>query len=181
MANVAWCQLDTATRARPSAGVHLSARGGAETRWTVFNVIILALSSSSYRQSFCFLVRNDEIEKSRRRRESCVIARIRPRLCERCGGGPKRRTSGCGGRGDAGSARVLRGAFFTAIFRAVKGERDRDCAGIERTHDLDCGGAGWPRKSCPCGSLPNVTCKSRYPLPSTGFQGVVGIKVLCYQ
>ena len=28
------------------------------------NVEILALSSSSYRQSFCFLVRNEEIEKA---------------------------------------------------------------------------------------------------------------------
>ena len=28
------------------------------------NVEILALSSSSYRQSFCFLVRNDELEKA---------------------------------------------------------------------------------------------------------------------
>jgi aspartate kinase len=60
MANVALVALEPASAA--VSGVHLMARSlDALDR---VNVEILALSSSSYRQSFCFLVRNDEIEKS---------------------------------------------------------------------------------------------------------------------
>jgi bifunctional aspartokinase / homoserine dehydrogenase 1 len=60
MANVALVSLEPASAA--VSGVHLMARSlDALDR---VNVEILALSSSSYRQSFCFLVRNDEIEKS---------------------------------------------------------------------------------------------------------------------
>ena len=60
MANVALVSLEPASAA--VSGVHLMARSlDALDR---VNVEILAMSSSSYRQSFCFLVRNDEIEKS---------------------------------------------------------------------------------------------------------------------
>ncbi len=60
MANVALVSLEPASAA--VSGVHLMARSlDALDR---VNVEILALSSSSYQQSFCFLVRNDEIEKS---------------------------------------------------------------------------------------------------------------------
>jgi bifunctional aspartokinase / homoserine dehydrogenase 1 len=60
MANVALVSLEPASAA--VSGVHLMARSlDALDR---VNVEILAMSSSSYQQSFCFLVRNDEIEKS---------------------------------------------------------------------------------------------------------------------
>jgi len=60
MANVALVSLEPASAA--VRGVHLMARAlDAVDR---VNVEILAMSSSSYRQSFCFLVRNDEIEKA---------------------------------------------------------------------------------------------------------------------
>jgi aspartokinase/homoserine dehydrogenase 1 len=60
MANVALVSLEPASAA--VSGVHLMARSlDALDR---VNVEILAMSSSSYRQSFCFLVRNDEIEKA---------------------------------------------------------------------------------------------------------------------
>jgi aspartate kinase len=60
MANVALVSLEPASAA--VSGVHLMARSlDALDR---VNVEILALSSSSYRQSFCFLVRIDEVEKS---------------------------------------------------------------------------------------------------------------------
>jgi aspartate kinase len=60
MTNVALVSLEPASSA--VSGVHLMAR--ALDALDRVNVEILALSSSSYRQSFCFLVRNDEIEKS---------------------------------------------------------------------------------------------------------------------
>ncbi len=60
MANVALVSLEPANAA--VSGVHLMAR--ALDALDRVNVEILALSSSSYRQSFCFLVRNDEIEKA---------------------------------------------------------------------------------------------------------------------
>jgi aspartate kinase len=60
MTNVALVSLEPASAA--VSGVHLMARSlDALDR---VDVEILAMSSSSYRQSFCFLVRNDEIEKS---------------------------------------------------------------------------------------------------------------------
>jgi len=60
MANVALVSLEPASAV--GSGVHLMAR--ALDALDRVNVEILALSSSSYRQSFCFLVRNDEIEKA---------------------------------------------------------------------------------------------------------------------
>jgi len=60
MANVALVSLEPASAA--VSGVHIMGR--ALDALDRVNVEILALSSSSYRQSFCFLVRNDEIEKS---------------------------------------------------------------------------------------------------------------------
>jgi bifunctional aspartokinase / homoserine dehydrogenase 1 len=60
MASVALVSLEPASAA--VSGVHLMARSlDALDR---VNVEILALSSSSYRQSFCFLVRSEEVEKS---------------------------------------------------------------------------------------------------------------------
>jgi aspartate kinase len=60
MANVALVSLEPSSAA--VSGVHLMAR--ALDALDRVNVEILALSSSSYRQSFCFLVRNEEIDKS---------------------------------------------------------------------------------------------------------------------
>ncbi len=60
MANVALVSLEPASSA--VSGVHIMAR--ALDALDRVNVEILALSSSSYRQSFCFLVRNDELEKA---------------------------------------------------------------------------------------------------------------------
>ncbi len=60
MANVALVSLEPASAA--VSGVHIMGR--ALDALDRVNVEILALSSSSYRQSFCFLVRSDEIEKS---------------------------------------------------------------------------------------------------------------------
>lgn len=60
MANVALVSLEPANSG--VAGVHIMARS-LEALESV-NVEILALSSSSYRQSFCFLVRNEELDKA---------------------------------------------------------------------------------------------------------------------
>jgi aspartokinase/homoserine dehydrogenase 1 len=60
MGNVALVSLEPASAA--VSGVHIMAR--ALDALDRVNVEILALSSSSYRQSFCFLVRNDELEKA---------------------------------------------------------------------------------------------------------------------
>jgi aspartokinase/homoserine dehydrogenase 1 len=60
MANVALVSLEPASSA--VSGVHIMAR--ALDALDRVNVEILAMSSSSYRQSFCFLVRNDELVKA---------------------------------------------------------------------------------------------------------------------
>ena len=60
MANVALVSLEPASAA--VGGVHIMAR--ALDALDRANVEILAISSSSYRQSFCFLVRKDELEKA---------------------------------------------------------------------------------------------------------------------
>lgn len=60
MANVSLISLEPASAV--VSGVHLMAR--ALDALDNVSVEILALSSSSYRQSFCFLVRNDEVEKA---------------------------------------------------------------------------------------------------------------------
>src|SRR5580704_3457707 len=60
MANVALVSLEPASAA--VSGVHLMA--SALDALDRVNVEILAMSSSSYRQSFCFLVRNEEIDKA---------------------------------------------------------------------------------------------------------------------
>jgi aspartokinase/homoserine dehydrogenase 1 len=60
MANVALISLEPASSA--VSGVHIMAR--ALDALDRVNVEILALSSSSYRQSFCFLVRNEELERA---------------------------------------------------------------------------------------------------------------------
>jgi aspartate kinase len=60
MANVALVSLEPARSA--VGGVHIMAR--ALDALDRGNVEVLAISSSSYRQSFCFLVRNEELEKA---------------------------------------------------------------------------------------------------------------------
>jgi aspartate kinase len=60
MANVALVSLEPASST--VSGVHIMAR--ALDALDRVNVEILALSSSSYRQSFCFLVRNEELERA---------------------------------------------------------------------------------------------------------------------
>ncbi len=59
MANVALVSVEPASAA--VSGVHLMAR--VLDALDRVNVEILALSSSSYRQSFCFLVRNEELDR----------------------------------------------------------------------------------------------------------------------
>ena len=68
MANVTLVSLEPANPA--VSGVHVMAR--ALDALDRVNVEILALSSSSYRQSFCFLVRNDELTKSLEAIESAL-------------------------------------------------------------------------------------------------------------
>jgi aspartokinase/homoserine dehydrogenase 1 len=60
MGNVALVSLEPASSS--VSGVHIMAR--ALDALDRVNVEVLALSSSSYRQSFCFLVRNEELEKA---------------------------------------------------------------------------------------------------------------------
>jgi aspartokinase/homoserine dehydrogenase 1 len=60
MATVALVSLEPASSA--ISGVHIMAR--AFDALDRANIEVLALSSSSYRQSFCFLVRRDELEKA---------------------------------------------------------------------------------------------------------------------
>ena len=72
MANVALVSLEPASSA--VSGVHIMAR--ALDALDRVNVEILALSSSSYRQSFCFLVRNDELEKSSEAIESALALEL---------------------------------------------------------------------------------------------------------
>jgi aspartokinase/homoserine dehydrogenase 1 len=60
MATVALVSLEPANAA--ISGVHIMAR--AFDALDRANIEVLALSSSSYRQSFCFLVRRDELEKA---------------------------------------------------------------------------------------------------------------------
>lgn len=72
MANVALVSLEPASAA--VSGVHLMAR--ALDALDRVNVEILALSSSSYRQSFCFLVRNDELERAGEAIESALALEL---------------------------------------------------------------------------------------------------------
>ena len=60
MATVALVSLEPASAA--IGGIHIMAR--AFDALDRANIEVLALSSSSYRQSFCFLVRHDELEKA---------------------------------------------------------------------------------------------------------------------
>ena len=68
MANVSLVSLEPANPA--VSGVHVMAR--ALDALDRVNVEILALSSSSYRQSFCFLVRNEELTKALEAIESAL-------------------------------------------------------------------------------------------------------------
>ena len=72
MANVALVSIEPATSA--VSGVHLMARSlDAMDR---ANVEILALSSSSYRQSFCFLVRTDELGRAQEAIDAALALEI---------------------------------------------------------------------------------------------------------
>ena len=57
------------------------------------NVEVLALSSSSYRQSFCFLVRNEELERTLEALESALALELAHGYLKPDRGG--RRTSAC--------------------------------------------------------------------------------------
>ncbi len=71
MANVALVSLEPAAGA---GGVHVMAR--ALEALESANVEILALSSSSYRQSFCFLVRHDELERATQAIEAALALEL---------------------------------------------------------------------------------------------------------
>ncbi len=72
MANVALVSLEPANAA--VGGVHIMAR--VLDALDRVNVEILALSSSSYRQSFCFLVRKDELGKATEAIESALALEL---------------------------------------------------------------------------------------------------------
>ncbi|MES1260422.1 MAG: aspartate kinase, partial [Acidobacteriota bacterium] len=72
MANVALVSLEPASSA--VSGVHIMAR--ALDALDRVNVEILALSSSSYRQSFCFLVRNEELERASQSIETALALEL---------------------------------------------------------------------------------------------------------
>jgi len=72
MSNVALVSLEPASLA--VSGVHIMAR--VLEALDRANVEILALSSSSYRQSFCFLVRKDEIEKATEAIEAAIALEL---------------------------------------------------------------------------------------------------------
>ena len=114
------------------------------------NVEVLAISSSSYRQSFCFLVRSEELERTLQALESALALELahgylRPIEVDETG-----RAAGGGRRGDAGQAGAggphLHGDF------AREGEHHRHRAGIERADDRDCGAraTGWRRRCGRC-------------------------------
>jgi aspartate kinase len=72
MANVALVSLEPASSG--VAGVHIMARSlDALDR---ANVEVLAISSSSYRQSFCFLVRNEELETATQAIEAALALEL---------------------------------------------------------------------------------------------------------
>jgi aspartate kinase len=72
MATVALLSLEPANAA--ISGVHIMAR--AFDALDRANIEVLALSSSSYRQSFCFLVRRDELEKATEAIEAALALEI---------------------------------------------------------------------------------------------------------
>lgn len=72
MANVALVSLEPANSA--VGGVHVMAR--ALDALDRANVEILAISSSSYRQSFCFLVRKEEIERASEATEAALALEL---------------------------------------------------------------------------------------------------------
>ena len=72
MANVALLSLEPASPA--VSGVHIMAR--ALDALDRANVEMLAISSSSYRQSFCFLVRKDELEHATEALESVLALEL---------------------------------------------------------------------------------------------------------
>lgn len=72
MANVALVSLEPASSS--VSGVHIMAR--ALDALDRVNVEILALSSSSYRQSFCFLVRQEELERASEAIESALALEL---------------------------------------------------------------------------------------------------------
>jgi aspartate kinase len=72
MANVALVSLEPASSG--AGGVHIIARSlDALDR---ANVEVLAISSSSYRQSFCFLVRNEELEAATQAIETALALEL---------------------------------------------------------------------------------------------------------
>ena len=66
------------------------------------DVEVLLVSSSSYRQNFCFLVREDELERSLQALESALALELAHNYVHPIAGGPQRGPAGRGGRGHAG-------------------------------------------------------------------------------
>ena len=137
MANVALVSLEPAS---PELnGVQVMAR--ALDAMARANVEVLVLSSSSYRQNFCFLVREEELERAIGGAGSGAGAGVGARLREAAARGRERGPAGGGGRRHAGKAGPggphLHGDFARA------GERDRHRARVQRA-DHRHGGA--PRR-----------------------------------
>ena len=106
------------------------------------NVEVLALSSSSYRQSFCFLVRSEELEKTLEALESALALELAHGYLRADRGGQGRRPAGRRGRRHAGHAGACRAHLHGHFARAHQHHRHR--AGVERADHRDRGAARRP-------------------------------------
>jgi aspartate kinase len=113
MANVALVSLEPASTL--VGGVHIMAR--ALDALDRANVEILAISSSSYRQSFCFLVRKDELEKTTEAIEAALSLELTHGYVKGIDVDPDVGLLAVVGEGMRGFS-GLAGRIFTAISRA---------------------------------------------------------------
>ena len=126
------------------------------------DVEVLVVSSSSYRQNFCFLVREDELERSLQALEAALALELAHNYVQPIAGGPQRRPAGGGRRGHAGQAGAGRPDLHRDLARA--GEYHRDRAGIERADDRG-GGAARRAGEGGEGGACGVRAGSRPPVP----------------
>ena len=136
MAKVALVSLEPASSG--VGGVHIMARSlDALDR---ANVEVLAVSGSSYRQSFCFLVRDEELENATEAIEAALALELAHGYVRGIEVDREVGLLAVVGRRDAGIFGRC-GAHFHGDFPR-KREYHRDRAGIERTDDFDRGAAG---------------------------------------
>ena len=136
MRGVALVSLEPASAA--VSGTRMMAR--ALDALAAANAEVLTFSSSSYRQSFCFLIRREELDSVMETLEGAG-AGTGARLSETHRGGRKRRPAGSGGRRharDAGSG----GPHFQRDLAAER-EYHRHRSGVERNHHQHRGPQGW--------------------------------------